>query len=195
MDGRAEAVASEALKTRQSQGSDEFYVEYVAPPPALFVFGAGDDAQPLVEFAVELDWHVTVADGRSQLVRAERFPGAARVVGLREALDAVGVGDAAVAMTHSYEQDREVLRRLAPLGIRYLGILGPRRRTERLAAEIAGEIGLTVEECLARLHSPVGLDLGGHSPAAIALSIAAELQAVLAGRGAKKLTVAKLIHA
>ncbi len=133
--------------------------------------------------------------GGQQLARAERFPGAARVMGLREALDAVHTGDAAVAMTHSYEQDREVLRALVPLGMRYLGILGPRRRTERLVGEIAGEIGMTVEECLARLHTPVGLDLGGHSPAAIALSIAAELQAVLAGREAKKLSVAKLIHA
>jgi xanthine/CO dehydrogenase XdhC/CoxF family maturation factor len=193
-DARAEALAGEALRARTSRASDEFYVEYVAPPPALFVFGAGNDAQPLVEFAAELDWHVTVADGRAQLVRSERFPGADRVMGLREALDAVSVGDAAVAMTHSYDQDREVLRRLAPLGMRYLGILGPRRRTERLTTEIAGEMGLTVEECLARLHTPVGLDLGGHSPAAIALSIAAELQAVLAGREAKKLSVAKLIH-
>ncbi|MGC2619224.1 MAG: XdhC family protein [Acidobacteriaceae bacterium] len=193
--GRAEALANEALKARQSQGSEEFYVEYVAPPPALFVFGAGDDAQPLVEIAAGLDWHVTVADGRQQLARAERFPGAARVMGLREGLDAVHTGDAAVAMTHSYEQDGEVLRALVPLGLRYLGILGPRRRTERLVGEIAGEIGMTVEECLARLHTPVGLDLGGHSPAAIALSIAAELQAVLAGREAKKLSAAKLIHA
>jgi xanthine dehydrogenase accessory factor len=194
-DAQAETLASEALRSRTSRASAEFYVEYVAPPPALFVFGAGDDALPLVEFATGLDWHVTVADGRSQLVRAERFPGAARVMGLRQALDAVSEEDVAVAMTHSYEQDREVLRALLPLGIRYLGILGPRRRTERLVAEIAGETGLTAEECLGRLHSPVGLDLGGHSPAAIALSIAAELQAVLAGREAKKLSVARLIHA
>jgi xanthine dehydrogenase accessory factor len=142
-----------------------------------------------------MGWHVTVADGRSQLVRAERFPQAARVVGLREALELAGGEDAAVVLTHSYDQDRTVLRALLPLGIRYLGILGPRRRTERLVSEIADEIGLGAEECLGRLHSPVGLDLGGHSPAAIALSIAAELQAVLAGREAKKLSIAKLIHA
>jgi xanthine dehydrogenase accessory factor len=197
-DGRAEALAAEALRTRSSRTAEsegaEFYVEYVAPPPALFVFGAGDDAQPLVEFAMGLDWHVTVADGRSQLARVERFPDASRVMELGEALNRVTVADAAVVMTHSYEQDRQVLRGLVPLGMRYLGILGPRRRTERLVAEIAGEIGLTAEGCLARLHTPVGLDLGGHSPAAIALSIAAELQAVLAGREAKKLSVAKLIH-
>ncbi len=197
-DARAEALAAEALRGRSSRTVEsegaEFYVEYLAPPPALFVFGAGDDAQPLVEFATGLDWHVTVADGRSQLARSDRFPEAARVMGMREALEAVCAADAAVVMTHSYEQDGEALRGLLPLGMRYLGVLGPSRRTERLVTEIAGEIGLMVEECLAQLHSPVGLDLGGHSPAAIALSIAAELQAVLAGRGAKKLSVAKLIH-
>jgi xanthine dehydrogenase accessory factor len=171
------------------------FVEYVAPPPALYVFGAGDDAQPLVEFASALGWHVTVADGRSQLARADRFPQAARVTGLREALDVVAPGDSAVVMTHSYEQDREVLRKLLRVEMKYLGILGPRRRTERLVEEVAPEVGLSAEQCLSRLHSPVGLDLGGHSPAAIALSIAAELQAVLAGREAKKLSVAKLIHA
>jgi xanthine/CO dehydrogenase XdhC/CoxF family maturation factor len=136
-----------------------------------------------------------VADGRSQLVRAERFPDAARVMGLAEALVEATMADAAVSMTHSFEQDRQVLRTLLPLGMRYLGILGPLRRTERLVTEIAPELDLSVEDCLARLHAPVGLDLGGHSPAAISLSIAAELQAVLAGREARKLSVAKLIHA
>ena len=200
---RAMALAEEALKTRASRRKDAtpgaacggLFAEYVAPPPALWVFGAGDDAQPLVEFTAALGWHVTVADGRGNLARAERFPQAARVMSLGNALGGPGADDAAVTLTHSYPQDREVLRALLPLGLKYLGILGPRRRTERLAAEIAPEIGLTVEECLGRLHAPVGLDLGGHTPAAIALSIAAELQAVLAGRGAKKLSVARLIHA
>lgn len=192
---RAIALAVEALQARASRTSGGYFVEYVAPPPALFVFGAGDDSQPLVQFASALGWHVTVADGRSQLVRAERFPDAARVMGLAEALVEATMADAAVSMTHSFEQDRQVLRTLLPLGMRYLGILGPLRRTERLVTEIAPELDLSVEDCLARLHAPVGLDLGGHSPAAISLSIAAELQAVLAGREARKLSVAKLIHA
>jgi xanthine/CO dehydrogenase XdhC/CoxF family maturation factor len=66
--------------------------------------------------------------------------------------------------------------------MKYIGILGPRRRTQRLIGELAPELELTTAECMARLHTPVGLDLGGHSPAAIALSIAAELQAVFANR-------------
>lgn len=188
----AVAAARGALRARESRQTDRYFIEFVAPPPALFVFGAGDDAQPLVELAGMLGWHTTVADGRSQLARPERFPRAAVVTGLDEALhQAPGPDDAAVIMTHSYEQDRKLLRMLLPRDAKYLGILGPRRRTERLAADIAPEIRLTVAECMARLHTPVGLDLGGHFPAAIALSIAAELQAVFAGR----LGLAQPVHA
>ena len=191
---QADALASEALQARVSWIADDYYVEYVAPPPALFVFGAGDDAQPLVQFAAAQGWCVSVADSRAQLLRADRFPEASRVLSLGNALGGPAPDDAAVIMTHSYEQDRQILRVLLPLNMKYLGILGPRRRSERLSSEVAPEIGLTPEDCLARLHSPVGLDLGGHSPAAIALSIAAELQAVLAGREAKKLSIARLVH-
>jgi len=189
----AEAQATLAARTSRSESG--FFFEYVAPPPAVVVFGAGDDAQPLVEFTATLGWHLTVADGRSQLLRAERFPQAARVIGLDAALAAIEPGDAAVLMTHSYEQDRQVLRALLPRELKYLGVLGPRRRTERLIGEIAPELGLTLDEGFARLRAPVGLDLGGHSPAAIALSIAAELQAVFAGREARTLTAVRLIHA
>lgn len=171
------------------------FVEYIAPPQALWVFGAGDDAQPLVEFAATLDWHITVADGRSQLARPERFPQAARTMNLEAALGEVTRDDAAVIMTHSYEQDGTALAGLLRLGMKYVGILGPRARTERLVADVAPQVGLSAAQCLSRLHSPVGLDLGGHAPAAIALSIVAELQAVLAGREPKKLTSTGLIHA
>jgi xanthine dehydrogenase accessory factor len=171
------------------------FVEYIAPPPALWVFGAGDDAQPLVEFAATLGWHVLVADGRSQLARSERFPQAARTMALDAALAEVAPEDAAVIMTHSYEQDRTALATLLRLGLKYLGILGPRARTERLVADVAPQVGLSAAQCLSRLHSPVGLDLGAHFPAAIALSIAAELQAVLSGREPKTLNSTRLIHA
>ncbi|HEY6445410.1 MAG TPA: XdhC family protein [Acidobacteriaceae bacterium] len=201
-DAGAETLAREALQARASRApgltaNDEtrgYFVEYVGPPPALWVIGAGDDAQPLVEFGAALGWHVVVADGRSQLARGERFPQAAEVMDLAAALAGVAPGDAAVILTHSYQQDRTALGALLRVDLKYLGILGPRVRTERLVGEVAPGLGLGTEEILERLHSPVGLDLGAHSPAAIALSIAAELQAVLAGRGAKKLKVGKVIH-
>jgi xanthine/CO dehydrogenase XdhC/CoxF family maturation factor len=189
------ALAREALKTGKSSHVSEYFVEVIAPPPAVFIFGAGDDTLPLADFAWSLGWHLTVADNRSNLARPERFPRAARIGSLDAALAHINPADAAVIMTHSYEQDRETLRALLPRDIKYIGLLGPRRRTDRLIGEIAPELGLSAEECRARLHTPVGLDLGGHSPAAIALAIAAELQAVFAGRDARKLSSAPAIHA
>ena len=190
-----EGLAREALGARASRSDPGFFAEHVAPPPAVTIFGGGDDARPLVEFVDALGWHVTVADGRANLARAERFPGAARVTGLEAALGALRGDDAAVVMTHSYEQDRLIVRGLLPREVRYIGLLGPRARTERLVGEVARELGIEPEACLARLHSPVGLDLGGHAPGAIALSIAAELQAVFAGRAPKKLSGAPVLHA
>lgn len=190
-----ERMALEVLAGRGSMTMPGFFAEYVAPPPAIAIFGAGDDALPLVEFANTLDWHVTVADGRANLARAERFPGAARVVGLEAALASLTIDDAAVVMTHSYEQDGLILRGLLSRELKYVGLLGPRARTERLVGEVARELGLEPEGCLGRLHSPVGLDLGGHAPAAIALSIVAELQSVFAERSMRKPSGAPAVHA
>lgn len=194
LDAEAWSLARAAMASRASQHHGHFFVEVVEPPPALFIFGAGDDTQPLVAFASQLGWHITVADGRANLARPERFPQAARVGSLREILDAPGPRDAAVVMTHSYEQDREILRALLPRPLRYLGILGPRRRTQHLLDALAPELDLSPEACLERLHTPVGLDIGAHSPAAIALSIAAELQAVFAGRAAPALPPRHPVH-
>jgi xanthine/CO dehydrogenase XdhC/CoxF family maturation factor len=189
------AMAGEALRSGKSSHVGEYFVEFIAPPPALIIFGAGDDTLPLLEFTAMLGWHVTVADDRSNLARPERFPHAAVVQNLDAALAQVAPEQAAVIMTHSYEQDRKVLRVLLVQQMKYIGILGPRRRTDRLLSDVAPALELTPAECLARLHTPVGLDLGGHSPAAIALAIAAELQAVFAGREARKLSSAPALHA
>ncbi len=97
------------------------FVEKLRGPQRLFVFGAGDDAKPLVSMAALLGWSVIVMDGRANLARAERFPEAERVGTVSAAL-AGGLGilpeDAVVLMTHSYEQDRELLTALLPLGPR-----------------------------------------------------------------------------
>lgn len=169
------------------------YCERIAPPPALWIFGAGDDVQPLVEFAWDLGWHITVADGRSNLARPERFPHAHRVAALSpensaSLMQEIGPEDAVVLMTHSYEQDRGLLAQLLPRRLGYLGVLGPRSRTMHILKQLTkpetGELRLSLDEAAARIYSPVGLDISAHTPAAIALSIAAEVQAALAGRAA-----------
>lgn len=163
------------------------FLEYVVPPPSLFVFGAGDDARPVAAFAGAMGWEVTVADGRSHLVNSARFPGAHRIMVLSDASWPelkITQDDAAVLLTHSYQQDRQILAALLPLNLRYLGVLGPRRRTAQLIEDLAGDLPgeRSAKQWLERLHSPAGLDLGADGPEMVALSIIAEVQATLEGR-------------
>ena len=194
------SIAAEVFDKNRSVTTSDYFAEFLAPPPRLFIFGAGDDAQPILAFAQALGWRATSADGRPHLLQPGRFSQAAELqvlaygapiaCGLGLTRDAppvpletgVGPGELAVILTHSYEQDRAILAALLPRDLVYLGILGPRHRTERLLEEIAPSLGLSVEACFARLHSPVGLDLGARDPASIALSIVAGIQAALTGR-------------
>ena len=172
----AVAIAKRALAEQKSLWEGGFFAEYVPPRVGLVVVGAGDDALPLVEFAGRLGWHITVVDGRSHLATWERFPTADQVLAgtsLREL--PMTDRDAAVILTHSYEQDRAALRALLPSAAGYLGLLGPRQRTERLLGDIGPDLGLTVEHCRSRLHSPVGLNIGAKDPVSIAMSIVAEV--------------------
>jgi xanthine/CO dehydrogenase XdhC/CoxF family maturation factor len=161
---------------------DTFF-ERMTAPQRLFVLGAGDDAKPLVSMAALLGWSVTVADGRAQLAKAERFPEAERVVVLRGSAGLEVRGeDAVVLMTHSYEQDRELLAALLTVAPRYFGLLGARHRSSLLVSEVAAITGRSVAECCERLYAPVGLDLGGDGPEAIALAVIAEAQACCMGK-------------
>jgi xanthine/CO dehydrogenase XdhC/CoxF family maturation factor len=167
---------------------DGRFVERLRAPQRMFVLGAGDDARPLVELATQVGFAVTVADGRRQLARRERFPQAERVVALGDDLargcERLGIlpDDAVVLMTHSYEQDRALLVATLPLAPRYLGLLGARHRSSLLVSEAAAVLGRTVADCCERLFAPVGMDLGGDGPEAIALAIVAEVHGVVHGR-------------
>ncbi len=177
---RAEAGEAEA----QFTGSN-IHHEWLEPPPRLLIFGAGNDSQPLVSMAASIGWRVVVCDGRAQWARPERFPEAERVVVANPDVPlAVPVqkNDFAVVMTHSFEQDREWLRVLLPQGMQYLGLLGARHRSARLAGEVAALLAWPIEKVCEHLRAPVGLDLGGDGAETIALSIIAEMQACAARR-------------
>ena len=133
----------------------EVLVELIAPQRALLVFGGGADVPPVLAAAQLTGWR---ADATTT----------------RDAID-VAAYDAAVVMTHNYPRDVEILRALLASPIRYIGLLGPRSRGDELLAEV----GATRDS---RIYSPVGLDLGAETPEEIALSIVAEIQAVLNGR-------------
>lgn len=172
----------------------------LTPPLALTVYGAGDDARPLVRLAKELGWHVTVADPRPAHLTADRFPSADRRV-IAPAGELVRhakpePGSAAVVMTHHYVHDVPVLRALFGRPTAYVGLLGPKQRAERILADLARDGVVPPAPMLTRFHAPVGLDLGAETPEEVALSIVAEIQAVLAGRDARPLRLrSKPIHA
>jgi xanthine/CO dehydrogenase XdhC/CoxF family maturation factor len=173
------------------------YCEVLSPPQRLFVFGAGDDAQPVVTMAALLGWNVTVVDGRPQLARPERFPEAERILSVANVTELkLNIADAAVIMTHSYEQDRATLASL--LGCAqvpgYIGLLGASHRSSLLVAEAAATLGWTVAECCERVWAPVGLDIGGEGAQSIALAIVAEVQAWRQGRlGASRRLTPELV--
>jgi xanthine dehydrogenase accessory factor len=85
-------------------------------------------------------------------------------------------------MSHNYERDLALLMALVPSAARYIGVLGSRKRTQELLAEMAKRCAKPTKTQLAKVHAPVGLDVGGETPAEVALSIVAEIQAVFAGR-------------
>ncbi|WAH37756.1 XdhC family protein [Alicyclobacillus dauci] len=169
------------LRKETVDGVDvEVFIDEIVPRSRLVLFGAGDDAMPLVRFAAQSDWHVTVIDHRDAFLNAQRFPEAdVRSVIRRDEYDHVSLEASSfvVVMTHSYEFDRRILTGLLPMDIPYLGILGPRRRFERLLGEIV-DAGLQVSDAdLQKVHSPVGLDIGAETPEEIALSVLTEAMA------------------
>ena len=167
------------------------FVQNLEPPHHLVLFGAGADAQPLVRFAKSLGWTVTVIDPRSELVRAEHWPDAdaTRCLPAEDAASAVAWDGttAAVIMTHHYRYDLPLLAALLPLNLTYLGLLGPRRRAERLLRDLPADAPGAARRSIDRLHAPVGLDLGGDGPEVVALAIVAEIQARFARRDARPL--------
>lgn len=159
-------------------------VEPALPAPSLWLVGASPVAAPLATIASGLGWRVTICVPRGSLPDA--LPGDAalrvRTGPLAEALADAPPGALAVAMTHQIEGDLAALRAWLPRRPRYLGLLGSRARCEALVKRLAAEAGALDPRRLAAFHAPAGLDLGGEEPAAVALAIAAEIQATLAGR-------------
>ena len=163
----------------------QLFIEAIQPPLPLVIFGAGPDAIPLVSLAKWLGWFVVVADGRPAYAKKERFAQADRVV-LTRADDPTGGilidhSTAVILMTHNYVQDRKLLECIVPLLPRYLGVLGPRSRAQRLLEHV------DTTSNLLELHAPIGLDIGAETPESIAISIVAEIQATLAGRAGEML--------
>lgn len=155
---------------------DAYYSQHFIPKPRLFIFGAGEDVKPLVRFAKETSFFVTVCDWREGLCNTDQFPNAdACVVGFPVEMIknlALHQSDFLVIMTHHFEKDRQLLSLLLEKSVRYIGILGPRHRTERLLE------GKLIPH---HLHFPVGISIGAQGPSEISISIMAEIIRELRG--------------
>ncbi len=169
-------------------GTTDVFLETIIPPTPLIICGANHDAAPLARLATSVGWQVTIVDPWvGSPPRPERFPGAEVVLCCAPAdLSArlpIEEGSFAVVMSHNVAHDAAFLAALLPTPVSYIGLLGPRRRTERLLATLR-ETGSTAPHDDDRLHAPVGLDIGAEDPDTIALSILAEMLAVKSGREA-----------
>jgi xanthine dehydrogenase accessory factor len=162
------------------------FVELLLPPVSLIVVGAGNDALPMVDMATYLGWHITVIDGRATHANPRRFPKAHRIIVGKpaEVMEQVEIDERTVfvLMTHNYNYDLVLIALLLQKECNYIGALGPKKRLERLLAELK-EKGMTVtEEQRNRIYGPTGLDIGAEAAEEIALSVLAEIKAVLAER-------------
>ncbi|MBV6625847.1 MAG: XdhC family protein [Rivularia sp. (in: Bacteria)] len=162
----------------------EVFIEVIQPSLSLIVFGAGYDVIPLVNFSKQLGWDVTVVDNRSREASKKRFEQADKIQlsAPEEILENIRITErtVAVVMSHNYLDDLEMLKLLVPANLNYLGILGPKKRTNRILKELQEE-KITVN---ANVFSPVGLDIGADNAEEIALSIVAEIQSVISQRDA-----------
>jgi xanthine/CO dehydrogenase XdhC/CoxF family maturation factor len=169
----------------RNYGDTPVAFELIVPSIDLLICGSGPDVVPLVRLASELDWNLTVVDHRAgDGTHRERFP-AARVVDCHdprqlEKATSISTFTAAVVMSHNYARDLEYVRALLDSEAAYIGVLGPRARTERMFADITSAGGTVTRGD--RIYSPIGLDTGGDGPERIALSIIAEVGAVMSNR-------------
>jgi xanthine/CO dehydrogenase XdhC/CoxF family maturation factor len=183
-----EAAGSRVSGCKEYTLNDQKYngfVEFIPPPPAVVIAGAGNDVLPLVDMMAMLGWQTTVVDGRPHYATSRRFGQADKVLVARpnEVLNQVNTDAQTLflLMTHNYNYDLALLRELVTKGFRYIGILGPRKKLDRMLEELRTG-GMTLDdEQLTAIHSPVGLDIGAETAEEIAVSIVAEIKMVLSG--------------
>lgn len=164
---------------------DGVFAEVVEGPLRVIVFGAPEAAEHLAAYGKQLGWHTTVVDARPALVTPERLPSADEIVKAwpDQVLDRIDERTAVVTLSHEERLDIPAVAAALEKRARYIGAVGAKRTAERRRARLS-EQGFTDED-LARIHGPAGLDLGGRSPAQVALAIAAEIVAETSG-GVKK---------
>src|SRR5205814_1808481 len=167
------------------------FIESFAPPPRMIIFGAVDFTAALAKVAKTLGYRVTVCDARAVFATVQRFPMADEVVNdwpdryLTKVGDELGPLDAVCVLTHDHKFDVPAIAAAVKTGVGYLGAMGSRRTHEQRTGRLR-EAGLTDGE-IARVMSPIGLDIGARTPEETAVAVCAEVIARRTGRRAQSL--------
>jgi len=175
------------------------FIEVIKPPVSIIIIGAGNDVVPVVNMADILGWETTVVDGRANYAKQERFVSACQVLIAKpeNVLEQIAIDEHTVflLMTHNYNYDMAMLRQLLGKNVTYIGMLGPKKKRERMLNELKDEGSNFTEQQLSVLHSPVGLDIGAETSEEIALSILAEIKAMFANKDVQSLRkIKEVIH-
>lgn len=157
-------------------------LEVLIPATHLVLFGSNNDIYPMARIGKELGWDLTVMANPLK-VEKSLFAMPARVRHPKgEEQPAIDAYTAVVLMAHDYTSDLQSLRNLLNAPARYIGLLGPRKRAQKMFDTFEAENTPIPKEVMARIFAPAGLDIGALTPEEIALSIAAEIRACFAGR-------------
>jgi xanthine dehydrogenase accessory factor len=161
------------------------FFEVLQPAISLVVVGAGNDAIPMMQIADALGWDVRVVDGRSTYAKPQRFVSACQVLVSKpeKVLEQIPVDDLTVfvMMTHNYKYDLAMMKELLQRKVNYIGMLGPKKKLDRMLDGLRDDGIVLTEEQLNTIYGPVGLEIGAETAEEIALSIIAEIRAVLSG--------------
>ncbi len=159
----------------------EVLIETLHPGVQLVIFGGGFDAAPITTMAKNLGWSVTITDDCVAHLGTKRFPDAENVSLCYRDKVSTDISfkrfSAAVLMSHNYKYDYAVLKELIKNPPAYLGIMGPKKRFDKMIGQLKDEGVYPGDEWAEKIHSPIGLDLGAETPDEIALSVVSEVQA------------------
>lgn len=171
------------LPENKKAWATDVLVQNIEPAISLVIIGAGNDAIPLMQMATILGWEVKVVDGRQTHAKQDRFINACQVLVSKpeKVLEQITIDHRTcfVLMTHNYQYDLQMIKALLPLDIPYVGLLGPKKKYNRIIEDLNKEGVSTSEKDLAKIYGPTGLAIGAETSEEIASSIIAEIQAVL----------------
>jgi xanthine dehydrogenase accessory factor len=162
------------------------FIEFLQPTVSLIVVGAGNDAIPMVNIADSIGWEPRVVDGRNTHAKPERFTSACQVLVSKpeNVLEQITIDEQTVfvLMTHNYNYDLAMLRALLQREVKYIGMLGPKKKLMRMLDELKDAGIKLTDKQMNSIYGPVGLDIGAETAEEIALSIIAEIKAMFAGK-------------